>query len=296
MYRDYSSFLSEHFSGKVQKIAVNAGFTCPNRDGTVGRGGCTYCTNEAFNPPYCDARLGVTEQLERGKSFFARKYPNMDYLVYFQAYSNTHAPVDKLRELYEEALAVDGVVGLVVATRPDCLGDGVAELLRDISARTKLIVELGVESAHDDTLARINRCHNWTTSRMAIERLSQCGVIVGVHLILGLPGEDEAMMEQTVKAVASLPVSLVKFHQMQVLKGTMLARQWQDGEVELKQWTAQEYASLCARLLRLLPPRVAVERFVSQSPPSMLLSPRWNMKPGEFAQLLKGALIENENS
>lgn len=292
MRKGYSEFLAERFDGKVQKIAVNAGFSCPNRDGTVGRGGCTYCTNEAFNPRYCDARLTVAEQLERGKAFFARKYPSMNYLAYFQAYSNTHAGVDRLRELYNEALAVDGVVGIVIATRPDCLGDEVVELLSELAARTRLIVELGVETMHDVTLRKVNRCHDWTTARNAIVCLAERGIAVGVHLILGLPGEDESMMERTVRTIAALPVTVVKFHQMQVLKGTRLARQWQAGEVELMQWTAQEYASLCARLLRLLPSHVVVERFVSQSPLSMLLSPRWNLKPGEFAQLLESKMNE----
>lgn len=286
MYKDYAAFLAERFDRKVQKLAVNAGFTCPNRDGTVGRGGCTYCTNVAFNPSYCDARLSVTEQLERGKAFYAHKYPDMDYLAYFQAYSNTHAPVERLRAMYDEALAVDGVVGIVIATRPDCLGDDVMALLGELSQRTTLIVELGVETVHDATLDAINRCHDWTTARDAIERLAARGITVGVHLILGLPDEDEAMMEQTVEEIASLPVSLIKFHQMQVLKGTVLARQWERGEVRLVQWTAGQYASLCARLLGLIPQHIAVERFVSQSPPSMLIAPRWNLKPGEFATLL----------
>jgi len=292
MYKDYAAFLAERFERKVQKLAVNAGFTCPNRDGTVGRGGCTYCTNAAFNPSYCDASLSVTEQLERGKAFYARKYPDMDYLAYFQAFSNTHAPVSRLRALYEEALAVDGVVGLVVATRPDCLGDDVVDYLAELSLRTTLVVEIGVETVHDKTLNAINRCHDWATARMAIEKLAGRGIAVGVHLILGLPGEDEAMMEQTVRDIALLPVSLVKFHQMQVLRGTRLAEQWERGEVAFAQWTAEQYASLCARLLTIIPQHMAVERFVSQSPPSMLISPRWNLKPGEFATLLKKKILE----
>lgn len=286
MYKDYAAFVSEHFHGKVQKIAVNAGFTCPNRDGTVGRGGCSYCTNAAFNPRYCDASLSIAEQLERGKEFFAKKYPKMQYLAYFQAFSNTHASIGKLRAMHDEALGVDGVVGIDIATRPDCLPDEVLDYLEELSRRTLVIVELGVETIHDATLARVNRCHDWTTSHAAITRLAQRGIIVGVHLILGLPGETEEMMEQTVKTVCSLPVDLVKFHQLQVLRGTALARQWADGEVELVQWTAQQYARLCARLLRLVPGHVAVERFVSQSPPSMLIAPKWNLKQGEFNKML----------
>lgn len=284
---DYAAFLSSRLGGKVQKIAVNAGFTCPNRDGTKGRGGCTYCTNLAFNPPYCDKRLPVSEQLERGKEFYARKYPEMNYLAYFQAYSNTYAHVDRLRSLHEEALGVDGVVGIVLATRPDCLGDDVLDYLEQLSRKTMLVVEIGVETAHDETLRLINRGHDWAASAAAITALASRGITVGVHLILGLPGETEAMMEQTVIQVTSLPVALVKFHQMQVLKGTALARQWECKEVDMLQWTAGEYAALCARLVGLMPHDIVVERFVSQSPPSMLIAPRWNLKPGEFARLLK---------
>lgn len=290
--KDYATFLSEHFDGKVQKLAVNASFTCPNRDGSKGSGGCIYCSNKAFNPPYCDSRLSVTQQLERGKEFFARKYPRMNYLAYFQAYSNTYCTVERLRNLHDEALAVPGVVGIVIATRPDCLGDDVVVYLAELSMRTKLVVEVGVESLHDVTLETINRCHDSATAIDAIKRLAARGITVGVHLILGLPGETEEMMEQTVKQVAALPVQLVKFHQMQVLRGTELARLYEAGEVELIQWTAEQYASLCARLLKLIPDDVTVERFVSQSPPSMLISPRWNLKLGEFGELLKMKINE----
>lgn len=290
--KDYATFLSEHFDGKVQKLAVNAGFTCPNRDGSKGSGGCIYCSNKAFNPPYCDSRLSVTQQLEKGKDFFARKYPRMNYLAYFQAYSNTYCTIERLRSMHDEALAVPGVVGIVIATRPDCLGDDVVEYLAELSMHTKLVVEVGVESLHDVTLETINRCHDSATAIDAIKRLAARGITVGVHLILGLPGETEEMMEQTVKQVAALPVQLVKFHQMQVLRGTELARLYEAGEVELIQWTAEQYASLCARLLKLIPDDVTVERFVSQSPPSMLISPRWNLKPGEFGELLKMKINE----
>ncbi len=290
--KDYAAFLSENFGGKVQKLAVNAGFTCPNRDGNAGRGGCTYCTNAAFNPSYCDARLTVSEQLGRGKEFYSRKYPRMDYLAYFQAYSNTYAGVDKLREMHDEALSVDGIVGIVIATRPDCLPDEVVDYLEDLSRRTVLIVELGVESSHDVTLDKVNRCHDWATACNAIGRLAARGITVGVHLILGLPGETEEMMEETVKRVCALPVSLVKFHQMQVLRGTRLAAQYENREVELKLWSAEEYAALCARLVKLIPAGMVVERFVSQSPRSMLIAPRWDLKPGEWAKLLKKKIEE----
>lgn len=290
--KDYAAFLGEHFDYKVQKLMVNAGFTCPNRDGSKGKGGCSFCANSAFNPAYCDPRLSVAEQLERGKEFFAKKYPQMKYLAYFQAYSNTYAPVEQLRSLYEEALAVDDVVGLVIATRPDCLDDKVVEYLTELSKRVFLVVELGIESTHDVTLQAINRCHNWGESQEAIKLLASCGIVVGVHLILGLPGETEAMMEQSVAAITELPVTLIKFHQMQVLKGTKLACQWERGDVELLQWDAGQYASLCARLIKLLPSNVIVERFVSQSPLSMLVWPRWNLKPGEFAELLKTKMNE----
>ena len=286
-WRDYGDFLREQFPYKVQKISVNAGFTCPNRDGTKGSGGCTYCNNRTFNPEYCRPVLTVTEQLEQGKRFFGRKYNDMRYLAYFQAYTNTYGDEEQLMRRYEEALSVPDVVGVVIATRPDCVSDTLLERLAELRRRAWVMVEYGAETACERTLRLINRCHTWTETVDAVERTAAAGIECGAHFILGLPGEDEDTMMRTVEAINGLPLSTVKFHQLQVIRGTELARQLQAGEVEVIRWTAEEYAQVCVRVLQRLRPDIAVERFVSQSPGELLIFPRWGLKNYQFANLLR---------
>lgn len=289
---DYAEFLARRVGGKVQKIAIDAGMTCPNRDGTLGWGGCTYCDNRAFNPPYCNPSMSVAQQLEQGKHFFAGKYRQMRFLAYFQAYTSTHADFARLRALYDEALAVDGVVGLVIATRPDCVNSSLLDYLQEVNRTRLVIVELGVETVHDRTLRMVNRCHDWATSLAAIELTAQHGITVGAHLILGLPGESDEDMCATVRLIAQLPVTLVKFHQLQVFKGTALARQVASGEVAVRDWTAEQYAAVCARLASCLRHDMVVERWVAQAPPGMVVTPRWGLKPAEFQQLLNALAIK----
>ena len=284
-YRDFSDFLAEHFSCKMQKLAVNAGFSCPNRDGTKGRGGCTYCTNQSFNPSYCKPTLSVTRQLEDGKAFFSRKYPQMRYLAYFQAYTNTHSSdEDRLMSLYEEACSVDKVDGVIIGTRPDCV---TPSLLRRLKSLPWVMMEYGAESSHDSTLELVNRCHTWADTAEAVRLTASLGIPVGLHLIMGLPGETEDMMLATIDAVNLLPVSTVKIHQLQLLKGTRMAADVAAGLYTVPQFTPEEYAALCVKLLRRLRPDIAVERFVSQSPPELLISPQWGLKNYQFTDLIK---------
>lgn len=284
-YRDFSDFLSSHFKGKVQKIAVNAGFTCPNRDGSKGVGGCTYCNNQSFNPGYCAPALSVSAQLAEGKAFFARKYPEMKYLAYFQAYTNTHSDdIDRLMGLYQEALAVDGVVGLIIGTRPDCMPQGLLDRLAALPAW--VMVEYGAESACDKTLGFVNRCHTWADTADAVRRTHAAGIPCGLHLIMGLPGEDEDVMLATIDRVNELPVDTVKIHQLQLIRGTRMARDVEAGLYDIPRFTAESYADLCVRILRRLRKYIAVERFVSQSPPELLIYPRWNLKNYQFTNLL----------
>lgn len=229
----YSDFLKQLYGTRVQKLNVNAGFTCPNRDGTIGTGGCIYCNNASFTPAFGRTTSGVSQQLLDAKQFYAGKYSSMKYLAYFQSFTGTYASVNKLRSLYEEALAVSDVIGLVISTRPDCISNEILDLLSDINRQHRIIVEIGVETIHEHTLALINRCHSWQCASDAIKRIANCGIHVGAHLILGLPGESEGDMMATVNAVAQLPVTSVKFHQLQVLRGTILAQQWDRGELDL---------------------------------------------------------------
>lgn len=293
LYRDFADFLSEHFGGKVQKIAVNAGFTCPNRDGTNGTGGCTYCNNQSFNPGYCAPSLSVSEQLEQGKAFFGRKYPEMKYLAYFQAYTNTHSDdIDRLVGLYREALEVTDVVGLIIGTRPDCMPQPLLDRLTQLPAW--VMVEYGAESASDETLVRVNRCHTWADTADAVRRTHEAGLPCGLHLIMGLPGEDEATMLATIDRVNELPVDTVKIHQLQLIRGTRMARDVEAGLYDIPRFTAEEYIGLCVKLLRRLRSDIAVERFVSQSPPELLIYPRWNLKNYQFTNLLHKRLMETD--
>ena len=191
-YNDYGTWIRRQFPYRVQKISIDAGFTCPNRDGRISTGGCIYCDNRTFNPSYCQRRHSVTQQLEEGKRFFAHKYPDMKYLAYFQAFTNTYAPLSQLKALYEEALQVDDIVGIVIGTRPDCVSDELLDYLAELNQRTFVLVEYGIESANNDTLLRINRGHSFEQSQEAIQRTKQRGLLTGAHIILGLPGEDAA--------------------------------------------------------------------------------------------------------
>lgn len=285
--KDYSSFISGLTGYKTLKIAVDAGFTCPNRDWVKGIGGCIYCNNAAFTPSYCNKSLSISEQLELGKSFYEyKKYNNVKYLAYFQAFSGTYAPIHKLKEFYEEALSVQDVCGLVIATRPDCIDTQTLAYLSELNKRTTLIVELGIESVHDKTLKLINRCHKHADSIDAINALSQKSIRIGAHLILGLPNENITDIYTTIREVSNMPISSLKFHQMQVIKGTRLEQMFKDNAVNLIRWTADEYADVCAEILRRLPERIVVERFVSQSPRHITIFPAWDLKPGEFKKIL----------
>lgn len=290
-YRDFSDFLAGHFHCKMQKLSVNAGFTCPNRDGTVGRGGCTYCNNASFSPGYCHGHQSVTAQLEDGKRFFGRKYPDMRYLAYFQSYTSTHtSDMDRLMAMYEEACAVDGVDGIIIGTRPDCMPDALLDRLRDLPW---VMVEYGAESSHDVTLQRVNRCHTWADTADAVRRTHQAGIPVGLHFINGLPGETEDMMLATVDEVNRLPVDVVKFHQLQLIRGTRMAEDVELGLYDVARFSPESYAALCARIVRRLRPDIAIERFVSQSPPELLIYPRWGLKNYQFTQLVNKLLAQH---
>jgi radical SAM protein (TIGR01212 family) len=269
---------------------VNAGFTCPNRDGTVGWGGCTYCNNQTFNPDYCETHKTITQQIEEGKQFFARKYPDMKFLAYFQAYTNTYDQLDVLKAKYEEALAVDGVVGLVVGTRPDCVSDELLRYLKDLSARCFVLVEYGVESVSNETLLRINRGHTFEQAVDTIHRTAKIGLPVGAHFILGLPGESWDDIVRSASVISQLPLDTIKLHQLQIVRGTRMAREYQENPKDFTLFSADEYASLVVDFLEHLTTRIAVERFTSQSPAELLLAPNWGLKNYQFVELVKKKL------
>ncbi len=293
-YLDFGTWLRRQFPFRVQKLSVDAGFSCPNRDGRISTGGCAFCDNRTFTPPFSRRGDSITMQLEKGKQFFARKYPEMRYLAYFQSYTNTYAPLSVLRARYEEALAVPDVVGIVIGTRPDCVSDELLDYLSELRQRVMVIVEYGIESANDDTLRRINRGHTFEQSRRAIARTHARGILTGGHIILGLPGEDAAESLRQAPIISSLELDILKIHQLQVIKGTPLAALYAREPFPL--YTVDEYINLLARYLPLLRKDLVLERFVSQSPPELLVAPRWGMKNYEFTNLLNKRLDEDASA
>ena len=288
-YNDFGSWIRKRFPDfRVQKISIDAGFSCPNRDGRISSGGCTYCDNRTFNPSYCDRRKSITEQLEEGKAFFGRKYPDMKYLAYFQAYTNTYAKVELLRQMYEEALLVEDVVGIVIGTRPDCVSDELLDYLEVLNRRTFVLVEYGIESANDETLKRINRGHDFACCRDAVERTHARGILTGAHIIIGLPGEDAAESLRQAPIISSLPIDILKIHQMQIIKGTRLAQEYAEHPFHV--YTVEEYIDVIVKYIRLLRKDLVLERFVSQSPKELLVAPKWGLKNYEFTNLLNNKL------
>ena len=287
-YRTMNDYLSGVFPGRVIKIAVNAGLGCPNRDGTLGRDGCIYCNNLSFNPSYAadDTTGSITAQLEKGVRFNNRKGECYGYLAYFQSFTNTYGATDRLIKLYEEALSFPGVKGLVIATRPDCIKPDLADWFehrfgrKAPSGHPHLLVETGIESTLDRTLQLINRHHTYQCAVDCINDLNERGIDTGAHLILGLPGETVQDFMTHAERISSLPVKTLKLHQLQVVKGTALARMYEKDPFKL--FTPQEYAQVVARFIKTARKDIAYDRFVSETPKDMLIAPSWGLKPQAF--------------
>jgi radical SAM protein (TIGR01212 family) len=292
LYCDFPAFLQSHFSEKVQKISLNAGFTCPNRDGLKGRGGCTYCNNQAFNPGYCRTEKSIAQQLEEGKKFFSRKYPEMKYLAYFQAYTNTYGELEEVKRKYEEALQVDKVVGLVVGTRPDCMPDGLLDFLESLNKERFLLVEYGIETTNDATLKRINRGHTYADTVDAVERTAARGIPTGGHVILGLPGETYTGIVSQAGELSALPLATLKIHQLQLIRGTRMAREYEECPQDYHFFGVNEYVDLVVDYIQHLRPGIVLERFVSQSPKDLLLVPGWGLKNYEFTARVQKRMKE----
>ena len=277
------------FGGRVQKVAVNAGFTCPNRDGKISEGGCTFCNNGAFTPSYCMPSKGVRQQIDEGIEFHRNRYRTAQrYLVYFQSFSNTYAPLERLKELYGEALAHPEVAGIVVGTRPDCIDgyklDYFAELARD----RYVAIEYGIESTFDATLRAVNRGHDFDCARRAVEMTAERGLHVGAHFILGFPGETDAMLLEQTDRINALSLTTVKFHQLQVFRGTPMAAEYDLMPERFRFWELDEYLDLFIEILRRLRPDLVVERFASEAPPRYHYGRNWGLVRNE--QLL--AMLE----
>lgn len=283
-YNDFSEFLSQKFPYKVQKISINSGFTCPNRDGSKGRGGCTYCNNQSFSPGYGKPTKTISEQLKDGIDFFSHKYPEMKYLAYFQSYTNTYDSVEKLITMYEEALAYPDVVGLVVSTRPDCMPDELLDYFAELNKKTFVLIEYGVESTLNKTLERVNRQHTWEESVETIEKTAGREIPVGAHLILGLPGETYDDILSHAQKLSELPLTTVKLHQLQIIKGTAMAKEYALLPESFYMYELDEYVDLCVDFSERLNPDFHIERFASQSPKSLLIAPDWGLKNYELTE------------
>jgi radical SAM protein (TIGR01212 family) len=293
-YNDFPTYFRNRFSERVQKVSVDAGFTCPNRDGTKGVGGCSYCNNKTFKPTYCNLQNSITQQVSDGVEFFARKYKSMKFLAYFQAYTNTYAPLDDLKTLYEEALKHPKVVGLVISTRPDTVNAELLDYLEELSKKMYLMVEFGLESHLDSTLKSINRGHLFAESVWALEETAKRGINNCAHMILGLPGESRNELLEQAKVISKLPIKNLKLHQLQIHKGTLLEKQFAQNPEKFRLYTAEEYIELVVDYLELLNPEIIVERFISQAPVDMLIAPKWGLKNFEFVAKVEKRLKERD--
>lgn len=291
-YKDFSEYMQEVFPGiKVQKLSIDAGFTCPNRDGSIGRGGCIYCNNASFTPRYCAPTDPVELQIEKGKAFFREKYPEMKYLAYFQSYTNTFGKsIDMLADMYRRASGSDDVVGIIIGTRPDCLPDELLEVLSDLNQEKPVIIEIGAETSSDHTLQLINRNHTWKQVEEAVMRLNSIGIRTGLHLIAGLPGENAKDVLETIKKACSLPIESIKMHQLQIVKGTPLLKKWESGEINVAVFSLEDYLDLCVNIVKAVPRNICIERFLASSPPEMVIVPKWGLKNYQFTNLLMNRL------
>ncbi|NLP20084.1 MAG: TIGR01212 family radical SAM protein [Bacteroidales bacterium] len=294
-WNDYSSYIKRIFGIRVQKISIDAGFTCPNRDGKISRGACFYCTNESFSPFYCTPKLSVTEQLQKGIEFFSKKYKTQKYLAYFQSYTNTYGKVEDLKKLYLEALAVEGVIGLVIATRPDCIDEEIMKMLKEISKDKYLSIEYGAESTKNETLNFINRGHSWEQTIKAVELANNFQINCGLHFIIGLPGEDKTDFLNHAKKISKLNIQTLKIHQMQVLKKTKLADVYKESPELFYNLNLENYLDLMVEFIGYLNPNVVVERFTSESPKEMIIYPNWQGKKNfEISHMLEKKMNERK--
>lgn len=287
-YKDFSEYMGEIFPGiKVQKLSIDAGFTCPNRDGSIGRGGCIYCNNASFTPGYCSPTDPVEVQISKGKEFFRRKYPEMKYLAYFQSYTNTFGrSVDSLSRMYRKAAETEDIVGIIIGTRPDCLPEDLLDELSELNKEKPVIVEIGAETSFDKTLRLINRNHSWDDVENAVNRLNSRDIRTGLHLIAGLPGENPDNVLETVRKACLLPIDSIKMHQLQIVRGTPLLQKWQAGEIEVEPYSLDDYLDLCVKIVKEIPRHICIERFLASSPPDMVVAPKWGLKNYQFTNLL----------
>ena len=275
-YLDYTSFIKSKFGERVQKISLDIGFSCPNRDGSKGYGGCTYCNNNTFNPDYCEPNKSIPLQLEQGIAFFSKKYKSQKYLAYFQAYTNTYSDFESLKKMYDEALSVPNVIGLVIGTRPDCISDEIIEYLSFLSKTYFISLEFGVESTSEKTLLAVNRCHTFEETKITFEKCKNKGFHLGAHIIIGLPGENKKELFNHAFEVSKLPIDTLKMHHLQIVKNSVMAVQYKRNPENFNLFSSEEYIDFISDFIGYLRPDIIIERFISEAPHSLLIAPKWN--------------------
>jgi len=295
-FNAYPQYFKRTFGQRVQKVSIDAGFSCPNRDGTVAFGGCTFCDNEAFNPSYCSPEKSVTEQIEQGIAFHRKRYhAPSQHLAYFQAFTNTHASLDHLKQIYEEALSVPGVIGLVIGTRPDCLDTAKLDYLQTLAETKHIILEIGIESCYDTTLKRINRGHSFAQAKDTICQAAERGIQVGTHLIFGLPDESEAMQLAEAQMLSRLPLHSIKFHQLQLIAGTAMVKDYERHPQDFHFWELEDYLEFLVRFVEQLNPAIVIERFFAEAPPIKNVTPiQWDFRNDQMLQKFEALLARKD--
>ena len=279
-YNSFRNYLQKRYGERIQKITVDAGFTCPNRDGTIAFGGCTYCNNKSFNPAYNNPTKSISKQIEEGMIFLKKRYKTDKFFVYFQPYSNTYAPIDTLQRLYQEALSFPNVVGITIGTRPDCVDEEKLNYLRELSKSFDITIEYGLESIYDDTLERINRGHDYQIFLNALEITKEKGIKICTHLILGFPWETKKQWMQEAVSLSELPIDFLKIHHLHIVKNTQLAKQYLENPFRLL--TYPEYLDVIVSFLERLNPKIVIQRLFGEAVPNKLIAPQWRKSPSEI--------------
>ena len=287
-YHNLNYHLKNKFGQKVFKISLDAGFTCPNRDGTLAKGGCRFCSSSGSGDFAGDSKDSISKQFEKVKNVMHRKWTAGKYIAYFQAFSNTYAPVGVLETLYTEALNQSDVVGIAIATRPDCVNDEVVKLLSNINQQTYLWVELGLQTIHENTAQEMNLQYNYNTFLSALEKLQQVGIETCAHIILGLPGESKEDMMKTAQEIAKLPLQGLKIHLLHLMKDTPLAKVYQHTPFPFL--TQDEYVNLVVDILQILPPEMIIHRLTGDSPRNLLIEPQWSLNKWEVLNNIDNCL------
>jgi len=296
-YNSYPEYFKKKFGERVQKITIDAGFTCPNRDGTLGFGGCTYCNNDAFNPSYCRPEKSISQQIEEGIEFHLKRYRKANrYLAYFQAYSNTYESLDRLVEIYSEALKHPQITGLIIGTRPDCIDDQKLSYFQELSKKYYIVVEYGIESCYNKSLKRINRQHTFEESEQAITKTAAMGILTGAHIIFGLPGETREAMLGEAEILSGLPVHAMKFHQLQIVKDTSMANEFLSNPSEFNLFSLDEYLNFIISFIEHLNPGFIIERFTGEVPPRFLIGPNWGLIRNDQVNLMIEKKLEQFNT